>query len=285
MPHFINKSKSAATIVIILLTIMPMIMVAQGQYTQSTGLNFTNLQSGASEPLPSGITPDATFQTIPYISFRPNPIGLNQPLLVNLWLEPATHVTHYFSNAFQVVFVTKPDGTKDTVGPISSFQGDTSAYFNYVVDQTGTWQVQFNFLGGYFPAGNYTIKGGQYSGTLGIDRIAQFPNSSYYAPSSTGVYNFTVQTDQVASWPSSSLPTDYWTRPISPDNREWWTIAGGYPATGILGGGTDWPANTNMYMSNYGYIPYVQAPNSAHILWRRQTTISGLIGGILGTAL
>ncbi len=37
----------------------------------------------------------------------------------------------------------------------------------------------------------------------------------------------------VASWPPSAIPTDYWIRPVSPDNREWWTISGNYPWNGM----------------------------------------------------
>ena len=35
-------------------------------------------------------------------------------------------------------------------------------------------------------------------------------------------------------------------------------------------------------MSNYDFIPYVQAPNTAHIVWKRQGDVAGLIGGPLG---
>jgi len=57
---------------------------------------------------------------------------------------------------------------------------------------------------------------------------------------------------------------------------------GSYPSTGVVGGGPNWPANTNTYMSDYKYTPYVQGPMSAHVVWRRQDTIGGLIGGSLG---
>ena len=35
-------------------------------------------------------------------------------------------------------------------------------------------------------------------------------------------------------------------------------------------------------MSNYNFIPYVQAPNSAHIVWKETRADGGLIGGNLG---
>ena len=105
-----------------------------------------------------------------------------------------------------------------------------------------------------------------------------FAQDCYYAPSQTIAQNFTVQSAQVASWPASQLPTDYWSRPINPNNRECWTIAGNFPFNG-LGGGQNWPANTNTYESNYNFIPYASAPSSAHVVWRTQVAVLGIVGG------
>ncbi len=59
-------------------------------------------------------------------------------------------------------------------------------------------------------------------------------------------------------------------------------ILGDYPWYGP-GGGTDWPADTNTYWSSrYRFVPYVQAPNTAHIVWKRQGAIAGILGGTGG---
>ncbi len=273
-----NLKTTTAIAIILMFSMLISTLSVQSVNAQTT---YTNLQDGSSMPLPTGVTADETVTTSAHLSYRPNPVGLNQPILVNLWMQPPIHVTHYFKNAFMVTF-TKPDGTTEQVGPLSSYQGDSTAWFEKKMDQMGTWTIKFDFLGAYFPAGNYTIVAGTFSGQGGVSTNAVFPNSIYYAPSSDGPYNITVQQDLIASWPTAPLPTDYWTRPIEPQNREWWPIAGNYPATGILGGGTDWPADTNTYMSNYGFIPYVQAPNTAHIVWKRQGATAGLIGGEAG---
>lgn len=107
-------------------------------------------------------------------------------------------------------------------------------------------------------------------------------DSAYYKPSSTKEVEITVQDDQVMSWPPARLPTDYWTRPANPQNREWWPILGNYPPTGITGDTAYWPADTNKYMSNYNFVPYVQGPNTAHVVWKRQNNIGGLVGGSVG---
>jgi len=267
----ISKAKAAAVIVIVLLMASVTLMAMPVSLAQEP----TNPQDIYSLPLPSGVTPDFTQPTICHLSFTPDPIGVGQPLLVNMWVAPNLHGVRAF-HEYDIVF-TKPDGTKDTV-KIPSYIGDATSFLNYVVDQVGTWQIQFDFPGGYFPAGNYTAPIGTFVGT---GNIVEFEESCYYSPSSDGPYNFTVQSEMVYSWPAAPLPTDYWTRPVNLMNREWKAILGWYPATGVYGGNDpNWPADTNTYMSNYDFIPYVQGPNSAHILRKRlDQYASGIIGG------
>ncbi len=204
-----------------------------------------------------------------YLSVRPNPVGVNQGILVNCWTTPAVDL--YRNQTGYTVTFTKPDGTTQTITP-TPYRGDSTAWFEYTVDQVGTWKVEFDYAGVHFPA--VTVPASTASnGTL---------LANYYMPSTTGEQELTVQQNIVVSWPSSPLPTDYWTRPISLENREWWIIAGNYPPTGLVGGGPYWPANTNTYMSNYAFVPYVQGPNSAHVVWDRQGAIAGLVGGTSG---
>jgi outer membrane protein assembly factor BamB len=83
------------------------------------------------------------------------------------------------------------------------------------------------------------------------------------------------------------LPTDYWTRPVNEENREWWPILGSYPWFGP-GGGDVWdmlyPNTNTRYNSAYAFIPWVTGPESAHIAWKREYYIGGLMGGDLGVA-
>ncbi len=233
-------------------------------------------QSGTSVPLPAGVTPDFSIDTHAYLSFTPNPVGLGQSILVNIWIYPSTIVARNLAG--YKVTITKPDGTTDVITK-DSYEGDATAWFEYVVDQVGNWTLKFEFPGGYFPAGiyhnPYNLGGG-----YGVSDFV-ITNSSYYKPSSTAEQTLTVQTDPVSSWPASALPTDYWTRPVSPENREWSVIMGDYPWFGV-GGGSSWPADTNTYASGYDFTPYVQAPNTAHIVWKQQGALSGLGGGSQG---
>jgi len=276
-----TKSFALLTIAILMLSISVMMMPLKAQTVLPSNVTPTNMQNGGSIALPSGVTPSQTISVNAFLSASPNPIGLNQQLLVNMWIEPPMFVGRYFTG--YTVSITKPDGSSVTVGPMNSYPGDTTAWFNYPVDQVGTWKLHFNFPGGYFPAGNYSVASGTFMG----NQVDSFTQSAYYQPTTSPVTTIVVQSAQVASWQPSALPTNYWTRPISPNNREWWTISGWYPNTGVVGGissngQTSWPANTNPYMSNYNFVPYVQAPDTAHVVWDRQGALSGLIGSDQG---
>jgi len=237
---------------------------------------YTNLQEGGSIQLPAGVTPDATVDTTSFLSFRPNPVGVGQTVLVNIWLNPATHVSRYLTD-FKVT-ITKPDGSVETK-ILDSYRADATAWFEFVADQGGEWKLKFEFPGAYYPPGNYTVLQGAFM----APQVVSFEESCYYKPSETKEQTLIVQEDQVYSWPPSTLPTDYWSRPVSPENREWWPILGNYPADGIVGGGPDWPAETNVYMNpRYCFTPYVQAPNTAHVVWLKQDNIGGLVGGTWG---
>lgn len=266
-----NIAKTTTTLLVILMIASVMLMTNFSVKAQGEGSHGGAPGEITGGPKPSGVTPDVTLDTVPFISFRPNPVGIGQPFLVNIWVQPPLHVDRAHTGC--TVTITKPDGTKDVIGPVNSYTADTTYWFEYIADQVGTWKLKFSFAGDYYPAGRYL------EGHLVTTGGTNFPNSSYYSPSETAEYELIVQQDMVLSWPPSPLPTDYWTRPISPENREWWTIAGNNPYYGV-GGGSTWPAETNIYRNNYRFVPWVQGPESAHVVWRVQgNNLAGVIGG------
>ena len=271
-----NKTKSVTIAYVLMLTVTAMLtaMPIQAQ------VEYENMQSSGSIPLPAGVTPDVTLETLSRLSFRPNPIGVGQELLINMWVSPYSFGARYLTG-FRLT-ITDPDGNDDVINT-ESRGSDFTAYLIYLPDQVGTWKLKFDFLGGYFPAGNYTFMLGT---VIGMGTVQSVTESLYYEPSSSGTFDLTVQQEPVASWPEGTwYPSDYWTQPVSPENRRWASILGYYPETGATGPGVfgNWPDNTNYYMSNYRYIPYVTAPSTAHIVWRRQDSISGLKGAVFGT--
>ena len=257
------KTKLAVAFACILLASSLISAIIQVQAQQQGGTAGT-VTGG---PLPSGVTPDVIMNGGIWLSFSPNPIGVGQTLLVNLWSIPAPGANRAHTG-YTVTF-TKPDGTKDIVGPLNSYVADGTAWFEYVPDQPGSWTVQFTYPGDYYPAGRYVngvLNNSAPPGTSFMDQ-RDYPET-WYKPAQTPVQNLTVQTEPVMSW-YSPLPNDYWTRPISPENREWSAIGGNFP----------W-AYYNSYVRYAG--PFVTAPNTAHIVWRQQRAVSGIIGGEAG---
>jgi hypothetical protein len=269
------RLKTTATIAVILMMTSAALLATQ-VYAENEGGSPSGLAGGSVYPLPDGVTPDYTTTAYAYLSARPNPVGVGQSVLINIWVTPGVHVANYFAG-FKVT-ITAPDGDEETK-TMNSYAGDATAWFEYVPTQVGTYKFKFDFPGGYFPAGTYYINpGAAYSGGTNVTMT----QSRWYTPSSTPVTEVVVQSDIVYSWPAATLPTDYWTRPVYMQNREWYPIMGNYPWSGSGEGWPDWPADTNYFAGNTKYTAWVLAPNSAHVVWRRQDAISGLIGAEAG---
>ena len=183
----INKTKLTSTIIIVLLTTSAFMLMTSTQ--AQTGYENEYINAG-SIPLPDGVTPDITLDTYAHLSFRPTTIGKGQIFLVNIWLTPSTANFKHYSDYH--VTITKPSGEQQTV-TIDSYLGDATAWFEWIADEVGTWTIEFNFPGGYFPAGNYTVDQPDRSATT------EEEYSVYYRPSSDGPRELTVQEDIVYS--------------------------------------------------------------------------------------
>ncbi len=265
----INKTKLMASYAIILLTISVFVIVFNAPVQ-------AQLEQPVSGPLPPGVTPSETIDVVAYLSFRPSPVGINQWILINIWVTPPLNEERNHQN--YTVIITDPDQNEDVISGIKSYDADATAWFEWPVDQVGTWTLQFIFEGEYYPAGSYLDGEVVAPGTPGSNAL----ESAYYNPASTAKQELIVQDEQVLSWPPAEIPNDYWTRPAHLENREWWPILGNFPPWGIVGGGAYWPDETSRFISNYDFIPYVQAPESSHVVWKRLGGIAGIIGGSVG---
>src|SRR5450756_204581 len=138
---FVKKTMTIAIVIVFLVSSVTLMTNTPPAQAQTAG------QQSAG-PLPSGITANTTVETIAYLSFRPNPIGVGQTLLVNVWLPPI-HVARQFIQAY-VVTITKPNGTTE-VKTLDSYPGDATSWFEYAPDHVGNYTIKFDFLGTYFP--------------------------------------------------------------------------------------------------------------------------------------
>lgn len=280
----INKVKTTAIIFTVLLLASIMLMAMP---IQSTRAQLAAKQP-VSGPLQSGVTVARQTATRAFLSFRPVVVGVGQEVLVNMWINPPLPSNNILIPDGFVITITKPDGTKD-VRTISSEPATAANWFTYIPEVVGEFTIKFEFIGTYFPAGRYyngkivTNMSGSNLEYGGSDNVF---NECYYKPSSTQEQKLTVQADMVWSWPLA-LPTDYWTRPASMNNRGWWPILGNWPGTGYVGfdyanWDTLYPGTTKQELPSADFTPWVQAPNTAHIVWKRLGAVAGLIGGPAG---
>ena len=224
-------------------------------------------------PFTSAHSPPVNIPTFTFCSVSPNPIGVGQTVNVNFWVgQPPPTASGQFGDRWGnlTVIVTKPDGTKETLGPFTS-DATGGSHTTYTPTVVGNYSFQM-FFGGQTLAGNNLAPGTPSSGPT-----ANVAIGDYFQPSSSNVFQLSVQQEAIGYPPSASFPTQYWTRPIYGENNDWYSIAGNW-----LGTGQSAFAATGMYNSSRNYNPYTTAPNTAHILWTQPEAFGGIIGGSYG---
>ena len=176
-------------------------------------LTFALTASFASTFIPSADAEE--IETISFLSFRPNPVGVGQELLVTMGLQPFPVSRDDLWQGFKVT-ITTPSGKTETKGPYGSDYSGLM-YFTYVPEEAGKYTLQFSFPG-------QTVAGNSYK------------------PSSSPKMELTVQADPIPPWQETPLPTSYWERPVNAINRQWSSIMGDW-----LMGGYNATANCNPY--------------------------------------
>jgi len=202
----------------------------------------------------------------------PNIIGVGQTANIVFWSNqiPPTAVGSSGDRWSFTVDVTKPDGSKETIGPLTSDPVGTGYTF-FTPTQVGTYTftttVAEHTITGDDPNGYAPNWGPRSSGYASVGDV--------YATATSKPTTLVVQEDPIQSWPAAALPTDYWSRPINAQNREWWTISGDwYESRGYNA------AAAGYYYKGGGYNPYTTGPASAHIVWAKpMPTFGGLVGG------
>ncbi|MFB3888984.1 MAG: hypothetical protein ACE14S_05795 [Candidatus Bathyarchaeia archaeon] len=176
------------------------------------------------------------------ISAVPNPVGVGEQVLITVGITDPLPEAKYGWEGLTVT-ITKPDNTSETRGPIRTDSTGMTGII-YVPTMVGTYRFRTNFPAQWSNASGYNI---------------------LYEASTSKELSVTVQEEKSPNYPGFPLPTEYWTRPIDSQLREWSDIA------------TNWLASaTNRFIaSNNG-------PESAHILWAKPLSSGGLVGGDLG---
>lgn len=187
----------------------------------------------------------------------PNPVGVGQQVLLHIGIPDATAWPQAGWTGITVT-VTKPDGTTETLGPFSTdTTGGTGAI--YVPSTAGNYSLQ-----SHFPEQASTVAASGY------------PAGTVFAASDSEPLTLIVQQDPIQYYPPSALPTEYWSRPINAQLREWSVISGNWLSPSSMFG----TAISPMWIADGN----ADAPDSPHILWTKPIgdTMGGLIGGTYG---
>ena len=201
--------------------------------------------------VPSVRATTVNVETLAFLAVSPNPVGVGQSIDITVWLAPIPPTVADFFHGFQIT-ITKPDGTTENKGPLtSSLVG--SRYLTFIPDRVGKYYLKLTYPGESFT-----------NGTV------------YYMPATSPTTELTVQQQEIPDYPETQLPTDYWSRPISGMNREWWRISGNWLMRG-------YNATYRAFDSVAAFDPYTTAPRSAHVVWTKELAIGGLVGGEFGS--
>jgi hypothetical protein len=194
-------------------------------------------------------TAQTTVTSYAYINAVPNPVGVGQEVLLHIGMTRPLQSAEMGWDDMSVT-ITKPDGTTQTIRDIrTDSTGGTGRVF--VPDAPGNYTLQTHFPEQVTTAEN----------------IARgFPVGTVMLADDSEPLTLVVQEDPTPIWPEMPLPTEYWTRPIDPQLREWYTISG----------------NWLFWAPRNLYAPYNEGPETAHILWAKPLTQGGLVGGSLG---
>ena len=188
-----------------------------------------------------------TKNTFPLVGALPNPVGVGQETLITVGI---THATAWPQPGWyrMTVTVTKPDGTTETLGPVTT---DTTGMtgIDYTPTQVGTYYLVSNF-----PEQVVEVTA---AGTLA---------GTTMKASSSDRYPLVVTQEPRQYYPGVPLPTEYWTRPINAQFREWDSIAGNW--LNVRGYDNRLPPENS------------DAPETAHLLWTRSLAEGGLVGGV-----
>jgi hypothetical protein len=203
-------------------------------------------------PLTSAHDPPWIVPTNAYVSCSPSTVGVNQYTVIVCWLDRYSPTsggeTGQCWEGFQLD-ITKPDGSKQTIGPWKCRSAVASDYQTFTPDQVGTYTIVFSWPGGI-------VTDNLAAGT-GTYQVADIGDKFLGATSQPA--KLVVIEQQTAIYPETPVPTDYWTLPINAQNRAWSTLP------------SNWLKGTWL---TYGFQNEGTAPSSSHVLWTAPVTAS-----------
>lgn len=231
-----------------------------------TILSISLLTSMILLPTALAHTPAWNITTHAYVAVFPDPIGVGQTAYVDMWLDKVIDGADLSNDIrfhnYQLT-ITAPDGTTQSK-TFDTISDPTSNYvYAFTPTQVGTYTFDFTFPGQLY---TYTTPIASFFGPSGPSQY----QGDTYLPSSAST-TLTVQDTQLTSIPSTSLPSEYWTRPIYGTNSNWWTISSNWLGTGA-------PGYSNG-MLGASFPGDAVGSQTNHVMWTKTLQFGGVVGG------
>jgi hypothetical protein len=82
------------------------------------------------------------------VQIKPNPVGIEQTVLICLRVEPSPTTAGITSGGWEgiTVVATRPDGSTETIGPFTTDSTGATSFY-YTPDRVGHWTFQMSFPG------------------------------------------------------------------------------------------------------------------------------------------
>ena len=245
---------------------------------------FSMVASMMLVPSASAHTPPANLPTYAYINVAPNPTGVGQQVLIIMWLtnifSPASTLANDYRFHNYELTITSPNGTV-TEQTFSIVSDPTSAQTTYFTPtEVGTYTLNFTFPGQ--PFNEYSHDTSFINPLTGVLTPEPYLNDTYLPSSATTT--LTVQQTPIPAYPTTPLPTNYWTRPIYGINSNWYTISSnwlgqGSPVEACVGSGAMGAWNANGQAGLNRYPGDAVGSLTPHIMWTKPLQEGGIVGG------
>jgi hypothetical protein len=231
-------------------------------------LAFTTSAIVAS-PSASAHSPPWQVPTYAFLSVSPVTVGINQQSLLVMWLNtPPPTAQGPWGDRWHgyTVDITKPDGTKETLGP---FVSDPIASYavQYTPNQVGNYTFVFKFAGDIVTGQPYPPDYNPYTGYVGLgNQIFGYDNiNDTYMGSQSDPVTLVVQQQPIQAYQETPLPTQFWERPIYGANRQWSAVA------------ANWLDGAAQNVGPTERFGYGKGPESAHVMWTRPYWAGGVM--------
>jgi outer membrane protein assembly factor BamB len=214
-------------------------------------------------PVVNAHDPPWEIPTYIYLALSRDVVGRGQTMAAVFWsfVEVPTAMGAYGDRWTYTVEVTKPDGSKETLGPIKS-DPVGAAYTMYTPDQVGT----YSFIAIFH---EYTITG-EPEPPPGTPARAPETIGDVFLEATSNTAYLEVQEEPIEGWVEPPVTEDYWERPLNMLNRDWYVLAANW---------LDGAAQTNGPTTGF---QWGRGPESAHIMWTTPMWAGGIMDARFG---